>query len=511
MTHRLLFFSIDYDGPLTGFTWEENKCELIVTYSLEGMDRDPPPTRLSIAEALSTPSQDAHHAVMRTLQQPRNPAAIYNGRPSALKGPPLSIYFPPFHSFQLKLLDIPSDFDEDDLYHARGFVNVCRAYHQDDAHRRDALWPHLGHFLGEMPLGSPPRRGLTRPFTLGGFKSAPTWFGAHSRYKTEIGFHEDQLDIGSTQFNALDRGDKAYTQLCLKEDEPMKTLRKSTCRPAYILSMMGRYLQIGGAIWLGVPVTAPLTDLISLVGVQPVSQLPPGCPSADEYLVWRIAHLFHHLGKLAVSLEEYYSKPPREPHPLNPAPAFGSFTGTDTRKYSLVYTGNAIDYLSHRAAFYAVATSNADIASESSSKEVVVKFTSHYCVEAHKILAHEGIAPALLYCTYEESIGLWVIITPRLLYETYQLSEEGYEKLKSGITTLHAKDFVYGDLRPPNVFLQADGLPLLIDFDWCGKKGEARYPTDLAQGVGFREEAEGSLITEEDDLRMLEELRKVFV
>ena len=45
--------------------------------------------------------------------------------------------------------------------------------------------------------------------------------------------------------------------------------------------------------------------------------------------------------------------------------------------------------------------------------------------------------------------------------------------LRSAITTLHEHGLVFGDLRRPNVLLMGDRV-VLVDFDWCGKEGEAR-------------------------------------
>jgi len=44
---------------------------------------------------------------------------------------------------------------------------------------------------------------------------------------------------------------------------------------------------------------------------------------------------------------------------------------------------------------------------------------------------------------------------------------------------LHDEDYVHGDIREPNILVTAGGLKL-IDFDWCGKAGGARYPADIA-------------------------------
>ncbi|KAI0742966.1 hypothetical protein C8Q80DRAFT_1330606, partial [Daedaleopsis nitida] len=43
---------------------------------------------------------------------------------------------------------------------------------------------------------------------------------------------------------------------------------------------------------------------------------------------------------------------------------------------------------------------------------------------------------------------------------------------------LHRAGFVFGDLRRPNVLIVGDKV-VLIDFDWCEKEDEARYPSDV--------------------------------
>jgi tRNA A-37 threonylcarbamoyl transferase component Bud32 len=44
--------------------------------------------------------------------------------------------------------------------------------------------------------------------------------------------------------------------------------------------------------------------------------------------------------------------------------------------------------------------------------------------------------------------------------------------VKNAIDILHGVSLVFGDLRHPNVII-VDGRAKLIDFDWCGKDGEA--------------------------------------
>ena len=43
------------------------------------------------------------------------------------------------------------------------------------------------------------------------------------------------------------------------------------------------------------------------------------------------------------------------------------------------------------------------------------------------------------------------------------------------VKAFHEHGFVHGDLRPPNSIVDEEKL-LLIDFDWGGKEGEAKFP-----------------------------------
>ena len=72
--------------------------------------------------------------------------------------------------------------------------------------------------------------------------------------------------------------------------------------------------------------------------------------------------------------------------------------------------------------------------------------------------------------------------------------------LEGAITALHADGYVFGDLREPNVLLVGDKV-VLVDFDWCGKEGEVRYPSDilLEKAQWHPDVMQGGLIMQEHD------------
>lgn len=88
--------------------------------------------------------------------------------------------------------------------------------------------------------------------------------------------------------------------------------------------------------------------------------------------------------------------------------------------------------------------------------------------------------------------------------------------VREALDILHEADLVFGDLRRPNVLVvpDANGKPggRLVDFDWCGKVGDDRYPAGLNQSEGMKwatGTAKRSFISKEHDDKMFEMLFEV--
>jgi hypothetical protein len=164
---------------------------------------------------------------------------------------------------------------------------------------------------------------------------------------------------------------------------------------------------------------------------------------------------------------------------------------------------------------------------KSSNRKLVIKFVDRYGVEAHELLAKAGMAPRLLYCGLLDGdndirdgesraqgrVRCGLYIGPlRMVVMDYVEAEErpmdAREKAEEAIKKLHDAGLVFGDLRTPNI-LFSGGKISLIDFDWAGKVGEARYPRGLSRGVKWPTEPaslERELIKTEDDIFMLGQL-----
>ena len=171
---------------------------------------------------------------------------------------------------------------------------------------------------------------------------------------------------------------------------------------------------------------------------------------------------------------------------------------------------------------------------KSSDRKLVVKFVQRYGVEPHELLATEGMAPRLLYCglldgktdardgesrargstgaggLYVGPIRMVVVeyIEGTTLDKARNAPEDIKRKIEKIVKTLHDHQFVFGDLRTPNIMITGSKV-YFIDFDWSGKVGEARYPLNLSVRVRWPkipQYLELKPILVEHDLFMLSEL-----
>ena len=142
------------------------------------------------------------------------------------------------------------------------------------------------------------------------------------------------------------------------------------------------------------------------------------------------------------------------------------------------------------------------------SKKVVVKFVQQYGKEVHESLSKAGLAPQLYTC--EKLVGDWMAVVMEAiegdtLVEGRPDDFEGFlQKLKA---KLDAHQFVHGDLRAPNIVFD-DSKIRIVDFDWAGKNGEARYPLILNSEVDWHKEVgPNKLIRPDHDSYQLNKLK----
>ncbi|EKM52962.1 uncharacterized protein PHACADRAFT_185780 [Phanerochaete carnosa HHB-10118-sp] len=112
----------------------------------------------------------------------------------------------------------------------------------------------------------------------------------------------------------------------------------------------------------------------------------------------------------------------------------------------------------------------------------MVKFAHEYSFEGRNALSHTGppLAPKLWHCARVESGGmLYVVAMDFVAHRPRRLSRADCASFDKAVQVLHNRNLVFGGLRKSNVLLRPNGGLMLIDFDWCGTVGEARYPYDI--------------------------------
>ena len=114
---------------------------------------------------------------------------------------------------------------------------------------------------------------------------------------------------------------------------------------------------------------------------------------------------------------------------------------------------------------------------------MIVKFVQRYNADAHRLLAAQGLAPKLHYSSTDDNVRYgkrfmivmdYIDLKPPL----GRLTEQQCKRVKDAIDILYSNQLVFGDLRRPNILVGND-TAMLVDFDWCGKSGEARYPPEI--------------------------------
>jgi len=95
------------------------------------------------------PSKAAQNSELVLNQNSTSPDAIFNGRPTTMDGPPLSIYHPIFSTF-MREYSVPVDharISEEDMISASNLMANAAKYYKEVSDRLCNIGPDLAHFL----------------------------------------------------------------------------------------------------------------------------------------------------------------------------------------------------------------------------------------------------------------------------------------------------------------------------------------------------------------------------
>lgn len=284
---------------------------------------------------------------------------------------------------------------------------------------------------------------------------------------------------------------------------------------------MGPYLSISGAIWTTDIVVQPLVEGLLWLGAPPL---------ISDFRFNKLARVFVALREGLKDLRRRYGQlvPPSSIQipgryfPLTATsprfyPLATSFT-LDGKVASFKYNG----YLKSKDPSCLVFTATLDDtgAVPDNKRQIVVKFVERYGKDAHELLAQNSFAPKLYYCGdiwHDNSVAnkgcgprkMVVMEYIRGRPVTHRDCVKHHDALTHAIDLLHSRKMVHGDLRSPNVMVTDDqNCPIqILDFDWAGMQGEARYPLRLSKGIDWAPSVEDyELIEYEHDKYMLEQL-----
>lgn len=273
---------------------------------------------------------------------------------------------------------------------------------------------------------------------------------------------------------------------------------------------------VSGAVFADHLIAQRLTDCILLVPVLTRGQHPL------DSSVRRVAQLCRALQRGFGELDQFYRNvltmlytTSPSVHSLSSVPTYSRFLGPHLTELTINNEHVTLIYEKHlqannpaRAAFRATLCFG-----DGTTRPVVVKFTPTYCADMHRLLAALSTprAPTLHYCDRDDSVrGLFVVIIDYVAPATdAQWTAAHSTALREAVAALHAQDYVHGDIRRPNIIL-VDANLILIDFDWGGYEGRAKYPSciflDEPSIQWHRDVTRGGAIKKDHDLHFVEKL-----
>ncbi|KAG9314767.1 protein kinase subdomain-containing protein PKL/ccin9 [Chiua virens] len=145
------------------------------------------------------------------------------------------------------------------------------------------------------------------------------------------------------------------------------------------------------------------------------------------------------------------------------------------------------------------------LARASDGTMLVVKFSRSYSIHLHHHCFLRGHAPALHgYAKLPGNIHAIAMeyvhnATPLDPHTSFDDRKEWAKQLTALVRSFHAKDYVHGDLRSPNIVVAADNRVRLLDYDWGGKQGQVFYPHEHLNPQLTQDRNRTDLKIEKDD------------
>ncbi|CAE6465106.1 unnamed protein product [Rhizoctonia solani] len=431
--------------------------------------------------------------------QQKGPNFINNGRPADKEGPPIILFHPVFGRFLTQLRSTDPIDPQVYRHTVDHFIVSQDLYEHETKHpeaRDEVTCTSLRDLLGDT-LSKVTANGVQADGTITGWDA------------TRIIIMEMKNEIGTGGSDPSIQAAQSYLRYW--SNQLARRWLNWCCCPSILVAIAGPWMCILGGIYLDRPVIQPLTHFL-WVGSNPAQ------PSQLGY----IARVFHCLSSARGELEAFYrtSAPPALGYnPARPFPYLTHYMDAEGNCVRFVYRKGLCPANPEKLIFLAETTA------AENPRYIVVKFVQNYNTIAHKLLAEQKLAPELLYdgtqypndqpgpehimivMEFVQGVNLDEWLTH------FRLSQSALSDIDTALKLLHDNNFVFGDLRPPNVMILQDssgaatGRAMLVDFDWCGKHLEGRYPLRMNMTLGWHEQVEpGAIMEIKHDIHMFKQL-----
>ncbi|KAI6043610.1 hypothetical protein EDC04DRAFT_669504 [Pisolithus marmoratus] len=298
------------------------------------------------------------------------------------------------------------------------------------------------------------------------------------------------VEVGELGHGGLDPSTQAtFVYRRLFSQNETRSFVLATCCPVFIIACAGPWLTILGGVITTKCIVQRLTDFIWL----PAHSFPD-----DDHWI-RIARIFYVLKESIERLRLWYeanTELPLNLSHLTPHPRFfpsiNSFPEGDV-KVRFRYQ-KPLDQANSCATYRAQTI-------ETCPKDIVVKLVMRYGGDAHQTTADAGFAPRLRYFgpidTGENAVSygkLKMVVmdyvegsTLHYIYDKRKVPADFHIHLRQAVEHLHSAEFVFGDLREPNIMVTPGKkfTAQLIDFDWAGKEGQVLYPITISPDIAW--------------------------
>ncbi|KAH8977312.1 hypothetical protein EDB92DRAFT_1918082 [Lactarius akahatsu] len=414
--------------------------------------------RKAIENANKAPPPSSVSKNVKTFKAEQAKHPIYNGRPAGRRGPPVTIYHKAFAELKDALRDLT----------------------KTEAERCKAVIPLLERLL-DITLIEKPK--LAKDFEPDAVVTQAIKDVTYGEMVAVIGYVEFNNEFGS--------------------GEMYKEIRNACCCPCITISVAGPYISIGGAILVDVFTFESFTSYLYLGG-QPYTQ---------ESIIGT-ARIFSAVSQAFVGLKRFYQDLELKANPqlyrLFPSPTYLA----DKMPQSKLTFSSRFEYEGRKSDDYRRSLFRATY----DDREVLVKFCQQYHGDAHHLVAVAHYAPKLFFCERIRG-GVTMVIMELIAgqdayyrFTNVDLPSSILDDLKSALAVLHDSGLVFGDLRRPNIVIDTKGdrdRALLIDFEWVGRDGQARYPALLNNSGEIKWPtgvAPHGIMQKEHDIEMIDKL-----